>query len=53
MDEPLAFFHLRRTHPAVMRLREKSPSQMLIAGAAAQPAQVPVLMCSGFHEETQ
>jgi hypothetical protein len=52
MDEPLAFFH-RRTDAAVMLLHGKSPSQMLIAKAAAQPAQMPVPMCSGFHEETQ
>jgi hypothetical protein len=54
MDEPLALFHRRRTHAAVMHLPGKSASQMLIAKAVAQSAQIPVPMCcSGVHKETQ
>jgi hypothetical protein len=53
MDEPLAFFHRRPTDAAFMLLLGKSPSQMLIAKVSAQPAQIPVPMCSVFHEETQ
>jgi hypothetical protein len=52
IDEPLAISHRRRTDDAVLPLHSKMSWQVPVADLA-QPAQMPVRICFGFHEETQ